>query len=118
MNSGDPGSPLRRGPPRQAYQYFFVVPSASLATVQCSPLALMRILPFRFFRLFAQPAFNFIGRHRLSTAVFDDDADAARRVNVEALDLNPAMSADLQRRVATILLKRFGPRGVRFFFFG
>src|SRR6516164_8594544 len=87
MNSGEPYSPERRGPPRQAYQYVFLLPSASVTVVQCSPLALIRILPFRFFRLFAQPAFNFIGRHWLSTAVFDDDADAARGVNVEPLDL-------------------------------
>src|SRR6516164_7335278 len=49
----------------------------------------MRILPFRFFRLFAEPAFNFIVKQRLSAAGFDDDADATQGVDVEALDLQP-----------------------------
>ena len=44
MNSGLPGSPTRRGPPRQAYQYVFVVPSASVATDQCNPLTLISLL--------------------------------------------------------------------------
>src|SRR5262245_29774283 len=52
MNCALPGSPSRRGPPRQAYQYVFLVPSANVATVQCRPLAFTRML--------ADPVFHFV----------------------------------------------------------
>src|SRR5262245_17791697 len=51
MNSGLPGSPCRRGPPRQAYQYVFGVPSANVTTDQLSFLSSMR--------MFGQPFLNF-----------------------------------------------------------
>src|SRR6516162_466507 len=43
MNSGEPYSPTSRGPFFHAYQYIFLLPSASVAVVQCNPLASMRI---------------------------------------------------------------------------
>src|SRR5215471_14751231 len=52
MNSGERYSPVRRGPPRQAYQYVFLVPSANVATVQCRPLAFTRML--------ADPVLHFV----------------------------------------------------------
>src|SRR5215510_3293496 len=52
MNCALPGSPSRRGPPRQAYQYVFLVPSANVATVQCRPLAFTRML--------AHPVLHFV----------------------------------------------------------
>src|SRR5262245_2581964 len=80
MNSGEPYSPTRRGPPRQAYQYVFVVPSASLATVQCSPLALMRMLLFH-------PTLNFVVACRLGGLGKMDGNAAGRRIDLDAVDI-------------------------------
>src|SRR5262245_13224112 len=80
MNSGDPYSPTRRGPPRQAYQYVFVVPSASLATVQSSPLALMRMLLFH-------PTLNFVVARRLGGRGKMDGNAAGRRIDLDAVDI-------------------------------
>jgi hypothetical protein len=43
MKSAVPGSPRKRGPPRQAYQYLRVVPSASFVSAQFMPSKLTRM---------------------------------------------------------------------------
>src|SRR5262245_3209031 len=44
MNSGLPGSPCKRGPPRQAYQNVLMVPSARRLTERFIPLSRTRTL--------------------------------------------------------------------------
>src|SRR5262245_50755677 len=80
MNSGEPYSPTRRGPPRHAYQYVFIVPSASLATVQCSPLALMRMLLFH-------PTLDVVVARRLGGLGKMDRNAAGRRIDLDAVDI-------------------------------
>src|SRR5215813_10772001 len=73
MNSGEPGSPRRRGPPRQAYQYVWplavtlAIPLSSTLTIARLPfgqLPIERILPLR------------LARYNLDHARVDIDADA------------------------------------------
>jgi hypothetical protein len=79
MNSGLPGCPRKRGPPRHAYQYFFVEPSANVTTDQLMPLALMR--------MFCQPVFGFVAVQLLVCLVSDHD-DLAVLVDLDACHLD------------------------------
>src|SRR3974390_1495359 len=68
MNSGLPGSPRRRGPPRHAYQYFLVEPSASFTFDQLIPLALMRMF-YQPFLCFVVLVYTHVLDHRREVAV-------------------------------------------------
>jgi hypothetical protein len=47
------------------------------------------------FRLFAQPALDFIGGYWSPGAVLDDNADPAQGIDFEALDLKPGRERGL-----------------------
>jgi hypothetical protein len=73
------------------------VPSANVTTDQCSPLALILMLPL----LLAQPVFDFIVRDALAGLAADDDGNLAGRwIDLDALSARAFGGAHRARKLA------------------
>src|SRR5512132_4081397 len=93
MKSAVPYSPRMRGPFFQAYQYIFVVPSASLASVQWIPLTLIRM------SLLSPSCQLVVGAHRVfrHRRLASDDCDLSILIDLDALDLDASLDDAFHR---------------------